>query len=359
MRKIFGWMLLTVVMVVAAAPALAASTSDFYMTLLRRGISEVDAGRYDTAVTPLRLSAFGLIESIEHYETAQTYLTIAFDKLGEQDHAREAAHRLVAAERVERKFSSLALPQATRTAFETVARKVLSAADVNALTAPVKPGTSTTPPPATITAKPAPSTPAPVQKPPVAPATTKPVIPPPAATTTTTTTAPATKPANPPTNPPATKPITPPQTATTTTKPAATNPAPATTKPVVPQPAPQPRVDVPARLAAGDRALLTANLADARRAYKEVLDAPGIDHATYIRVGEGFYRARDFANALTAFQRAGTFRSGEEAYHYYIAVAAYETGDYDRARRELAAALPHIELTDDVQRYRAKIEAAR
>ena len=40
-------------------------------------------------------------------------------------------------------------------------------------------------------------------------------------------------------------------------------------------------------------------------------------------------------------------------------VAAYETGQYERAKRELASALPHIEATADVQRYRVKIEAAR
>lgn len=337
MRKIIGWKLLAVIVAFAAAPAFAATTSDFYLTLLKRGISDVDAGRYDIAVTPLRLSAFGLIESIEHYETAQTYLAIAFDKLGQQEQAREAAHRLVAAERVERRFASLTIPQATRGAFDAVARKVLSAADVASLTAPPKPGSVVSPPPATITAKPA------VQKPPVV---QKPALSNPPATTTTTAPAPA-------------KPVVPPPATTKPANPPATKPATTTITAPAPTPAPAPaRIDVVSRLAAADRALLAANLTDARRAYKDVLDAPGVDHATYIRVGEGFYRARDFANALTAFQRAGAFRSGEEAYRYYVAVAAYETGDYDRARREMAAALAFIEITPDVQRYRTKIESA-
>jgi len=354
MRKIIRWTLLAVI-ALAGVPAFAASTSDFYLTLLRRGITEVDAGRYDTAITPLRLAAFGLIESVEHYETAQTYLVIAFDKLGRKDNAREAAQRLMAAERVERKFASLTLPQATRTAFDAVARKVLSAPEVASLTAPVKP--STNPPPTNINPKPVTTPPQTTssQKPAVsttilpAPATTTTTTPPPApkpAATTTTITPPATTPAKP---------------AVTEAKPnpPAPKPKPANPTPTIAAPAPQPRIDVGARIAAGDRALLAANLAEARRAYKEVLDAPGVDHATYIRVGEGFYRARDFADALAAFQRAGTLRSGEEAYRYYIAVAAYETGDYDRAKRELAGALPHIEITEDVQRYRTKIESSR
>jgi tetratricopeptide (TPR) repeat protein len=128
--------------------------------------------------------------------------------------------------------------------------------------------------------------------------------------------------------------------------------------PVVQQPA-QPRIDIPARLAAGERALVAANLAEARRVYREIAAAPGLDHASAIRVAEGLYRARDFSGALAAFQRVGALRSGEEAYRYYIAVALYETGEYERARRELTSALPFIEITPDVQRYRAKIEAAR
>ena len=78
-----------------------------------------------------------------------------------------------------------------------------------------------------------------------------------------------------------------------------------------------------------------------------------------IRVAEGLYRSRDFAAALNAFARVGTLRRGEEPYRYYIAVAAYETGDYARAKKELAAALPYIEITPDVARYRTRIEGAQ
>jgi hypothetical protein len=49
---------------------------------------------------------------------------------------------------------------------------------------------------------------------------------------------------------------------------------------------------------------------------------------------------------------------GEEQYHYYFAVALYETGRYAQAKRELAASIPYITVTSDVARYRAKIEGA-
>jgi hypothetical protein len=134
---------------------------------------------------------------------------------------------------------------------------------------------------------------------------------------------------------------------------AAEKPATAPAKPA------KPAIDVPARIAAGERALVSASLTDARRIYRELLDAGGHEHATWIRVAEGLYRSRDFAGALTAFQHVGALRPGEEAYRYYVAVAAYETGQYERAKRELAAALPYIEITPDVERYRAKIDGAR
>jgi hypothetical protein len=70
------------------------------------------------------------------------------------------------------------------------------------------------------------------------------------------------------------------------------------------------------------------------------------------------YRVRDFAGAASAFKRAGTPGRGEERYHYYYAVALYETARYSDAKRELNAALPFVTLTADVARYRVKIEGA-
>jgi tetratricopeptide (TPR) repeat protein len=112
------------------------------------------------------------------------------------------------------------------------------------------------------------------------------------------------------------------------------------------------------RFTAAERALTANNLAEARRIYSELLAVQGLDRDSYIRVAEGFYRARDFARALAAFERAGGLRGGEEPYRYYIAVALYETGQYERAKRELASALPYIEITPDVARYRTKIQSA-
>ena len=104
--------------------------------------------------------------------------------------------------------------------------------------------------------------------------------------------------------------------------------------------------------------MTSAQLAEARRIYRSLLDAPGVARDTLIRAAEGLYRARDFDGALLAFSKLGSLRRGEEPYHYYMAVAYYETGQYARAKAELSAAVPFIEITPDVARYRGKIEGA-
>ena len=57
-----------------------------------------------------------------------------------------------------------------------------------------------------------------------------------------------------------------------------------------------------------------------------------------------------------AFRKLGAFARGEEDLRYYDAVSLYETGNYGAAQKELACALPFLQITDDVSRYRSKIE---
>ncbi|HVE69969.1 MAG TPA: hypothetical protein VNI54_01275 [Thermoanaerobaculia bacterium] len=344
-----------VLLLAMATPVFAASATDFYTTLLRRGVADVEAGRHADAMTNLRLAAFGLLDSIEHYEIAQAYLAVAHNRLGNAAQARVAASRIIDAEKVEKKFRGIALPAAIRTEFETAAKKVLSAAEYEALRGGA-------------TAKP--SEPVVVDRVDVIteqkPATTKPQATKPPPSNTSTTNPPAKPQAQPKqreTTQPQTSTVTPPKPAPQQqpAKPQPAKPQPAKPQPQVTKPVPEPRAtaDVPSLFAAADRALGAANVGEARRIYRELSAAPGLDHATLIRLAEGFYRSRDFTNALATFERAGTLRPGEEPYRYYIAVAAFEVRQFDRARRELAAALPFIELTPDVQRYRVKIEAAR
>jgi hypothetical protein len=297
----------------------AADSNDFYLSLLHRGISHYDAGQYDVGARELRTAAFGLVDAVPQFETAQIYLALASDHLKIEADARRAAQRVIAADRIERRYGSLAIPGATRTAFDQLTARLLTSDQVAFLRGSPSP----TPPPV-----PAPqhsSAPAPTPQP-----STAPVPAPPQPT------------ANP--KPP---------------------PAPVPVPQVQPRPQPQPKpqpqatatkpVDINAQMAQGDAALANNNLPAARAAYQSVINQPGLDHATLLRIGEQSYRARDFATAIRAFTRSG-FATGEQPYHYYFAVALYETGQYEAARRELAEALPYIEVTQDVAQYRAKIE---
>jgi tetratricopeptide (TPR) repeat protein len=409
-------MTLMAVVLGATVPATAETPREFYGSLLRRGVASYEASRYPDAAKQLRIAAFGLVDTIDQYQLAQIYLTLTFEKLGQHDKARDAAHRVISAERVERKYAGLTVPAAVRTAFEAAASRLLNPVDVkmlregttpprqvpepaaspraSAVTAPTTPvqGTAAAAPPATTQTanqRPASWSPQETAPPPrtaaPAPQTNKsaartttvenvpqqsitPVPPPQTSGTQAIPPKPAPKPAT------TAKPPLP--TAPSTSRPSQSAPAKAigseadgrggpleSARPPAPSAAPAPRTLTASaagtRLAAAERALNSSNLNEARRSYRELLGAPGLDHDTLIRIAEGLYRARDFAGSLNAFNRLGTLRRGEEPYQYYIAVAAYETGDSSRAKKALAAALPYIEITPDVARYRGRIESSQ
>lgn len=320
MRKFFILMSLLAASL-TCAPALAATSTDFYRGLLERGVADVEAGRFGDAVTPLRLAAFGLVDTIEAYETSLAYLAVALDKTGQTARVADVLQRILAAERVERRFASLPLPVPIRTQVDALVRTQLSSAEAAALAAPSAPATG-----------------APRQSP-----------------------QPPSRSGSTPSTQPAPMKQAPKDPQPTVTRP---QPQPSQSAVVAPKPAGKPPqaasvADVPSRLAGGERALTAGNLNEARRIYREFLAAPTLDHAVWIRVAEGLYRSRDFSGALAAFDKVKTLRAGEEAYRFYVAVALFETGQFARARQELAAALPYLELTPDVMRYRKKIEEAR
>lgn len=319
-----AWLLL-----VTAIPLRAATPTEFYVNLLRRGVADVEVGEYQRAMTPLRIAAFGLVDSLEHYLTAQVYLTIAADRLGSETATREAARRALAAERIERRYATLQLPPSTRQAFEVAAKKVLGPSETAAMfnTLTVSAATSQT------------------SSAPTAPAKAD------AQRTVLEKTNGSSEPVAPP--------------AASTAQPRAQSPGPAS-EPAAPAPDPSLPSVVPVGASAIESlldeatdALEAGRLADARRSLRTVLENANLPRTTLIRTGEGLYRARDFKGVLLAFRRASPLRSGEEPYRYYMAIAFYETGAFDSARLELAAAIPFIEVTPDVARYREKIEAAR
>ena len=130
-----------------------------------------------------------------------------------------------------------------------------------------------------------------------------------------------------------------------------------------PQPEPQPasapatpqRTD-DATIRQADTLAASGDVDQANAMYRSVVDSPNASREALIAAATGLYRTGDFTGAVRGFQRVPNFLRGEEDLRYYNAVALYETGHYEQAKKELACALPYIQTTDDVARYRAKIE---
>jgi hypothetical protein len=128
---------------------------------------------------------------------------------------------------------------------------------------------------------------------------------------------------------------------------------PATPIPIV-TPPPPPVIDPTLDQAAS---LATNNQPDqARRVYLALLNQANVSRQTIAEAARGLYRLGAFADAVEAFRNLGIFNRGEEDLRYYNAVSLFEIGRYEDAKKELACALPYIQITSDVARYRDKIQ---
>lgn len=136
---------------------------------------------------------------------------------------------------------------------------------------------------------------------------------------------------------------------------------PASTPQTTESPAPSPGVTL-----TGSAALTTLRQAEELAAagdlvaadalYVRLANDPNVPREVLAESAVGLYRIGSYEASVAAFRRMGAFARGEEDLRYYFAVSLYESGAYRDAQRELACALPFIEITDDVARYRLKIE---
>jgi hypothetical protein len=327
-----------------SAAGLAASDDDFYQRLYLRGMTHFAAADYAAAFTELRSAAFGFVERVEQFEIAQSYACIAAHRLGHESDARDSLMRIVTAEKVQPHYRSIKLPDDVRAEVNAVAANLLTKEEAALLGV-------------TSAAKPEIDVPTPTRQPNVALTAprdegsdaSQPVTPTPV----------------PQPKKPVPQPVPPPQPKAPAPQPVVPAPQPKSPPPQS-APAPQPRSPAPQpavgnadpSLADAQRAIDSGDIDRARSIYATLSTAPSLSHDAALHVAEGLYRVRDYAGAAAAFARAGAIGRGEEGYHYYYAVALYETGHYGNAKRELAAALPYVAVTPDVTRYRAKIEGA-
>lgn len=97
-------------------------------------------------------------------------------------------------------------------------------------------------------------------------------------------------------------------------------------------------------------------IAQAVSLYTRAIEPAAAPREVLVAAGTGLYRTGAFREAALALSRLGTFARGEEDLRYYYAVSLYESGDYAAAQKEMSCALPFIVATDEVLRYRNKIE---
>lgn len=379
--------------------------------LLQRGIASYRAGHFADAATDLDAAAQALLSQeqmqnyvntgkfpgLDRFETALVYLTLAQSKLGHTPQAREAVLRLQTAERIDASYAQLSLgPDGAE--FESIAAKLVPGLTLKTAGQVAH----ATPPPAATVAEAAPTTPAisttnppPAPPPAPAPVVQAAIVPAPERTP---------KPVAPPESAPAAAPATvPAQTATATPGKLAVQPTLAserserqqTIDALVEQARVKIQREADARVAAIQREadekvaqaqkaaaaqiaamqsqerrnyLLSLRQADAMAAtgkidqandiYNVVVTSSDVPREIVAEAAVGLYRTGAFRGAASAFRKLIPYSRGEEDLRYYNAVSLYETGEYDEARKELACALPYIEVTADVTRYRQKIENA-
>lgn len=316
----------------AAGGVFAAAADD----ALARGQAAFRAGQYERAIAELTpaADAFANSSQLAKYQTALIYLTLAYDRSGRQRDAVEMITLLAASERVEPHYAALALGA--------------EVADFPAVATRLAPGQL--------------------------PATEDTSAPLPAVTPKAQTTTPCSCP------PGVTQLELEQQLAAqraadqraadervAAIQRAAEERLAALRTTPAPQPQPQPQQSVVVQ----PRPVIDANTSDAlHRAdelsasdvtgasemYERVLANANASREALVEVATGFYRIGAYDRARYAFDRVGELRRGEEDLRYYKAVSLFETGDYYDARREIACALPYLEVTGDVAHYRDMID---
>jgi hypothetical protein len=114
----------------------AASGDEFYQRLYQRGMAHFAAGDYVHAFMELRNAAFGFVEHVDQFETAQSYAIIAAHRLGHDNDARDSLMRIVSAEKIQPHFRSVTLPADVRAEVDSVAAALLTVEECTLLGVP-------------------------------------------------------------------------------------------------------------------------------------------------------------------------------------------------------------------------------
>jgi hypothetical protein len=115
--------LVALLSLVTVAPVFA---QNFYESRFDSGVIDFNRGSYARAVDELRVAAFGRVDDIPAYITAEVYLAVANDRIEHTDDARLAALKVLQAERIMPSYAALRLPPDVRTSFEQILPSLLT-----------------------------------------------------------------------------------------------------------------------------------------------------------------------------------------------------------------------------------------
>ena len=115
--------LVALLSLLTAVPVLA---QNFYEARFQTGIVDFNRGAYARAVDELRVAAFGRVDDIPSYITAEVYLAVTNDRLEHAEDARTAALKVLQAEKITPSYAALKLPTDVRASFEQLLPAVLT-----------------------------------------------------------------------------------------------------------------------------------------------------------------------------------------------------------------------------------------
>ena len=300
---------------VAAAIVLAAGSAQaahpFYVNMLDRGVASAKRGANAEALRELQIAAFGLVNDLPQYQTAQIHLAIVAQKLDRPELVKAAASRVAYAEQIRASYATLQVPSATKQAFETIAGKVLLPEQLALLNSVVDQRASVV------------ITPSAQQKPPA---------PTPVVVETIETVKEEPKPK----------------------APARDAVAPAAETAARPSP-PSADAQIAARLAAADRLLAGGDKASARSGYLAVGQIRGLARPHLLDAARGLHRTGAWQESASIYQRAYPLRQGEEAHMFHEAVNRFQLGELNLARLLFQRAEPALPASAEVTQFRARL----
>ncbi|HEX3071951.1 MAG TPA: hypothetical protein VHX14_25530 [Thermoanaerobaculia bacterium] len=134
---------MSLLLLLAPASAVAGFGDEFYESLYARGMAHFQASEYQAAFNDLHLAAFGLVDQLDRFETAEAYAAVAANRLGNEALTRSALVGIANADGVQPHFRSIAIPEALRAELERPAALLLTSEERAVLRIPGQP-----PPPA-------------------------------------------------------------------------------------------------------------------------------------------------------------------------------------------------------------------